>query len=48
MQKSGLEWLHRFAQEPRRLWRRYLIGNLVFIWLVIRQRLLTNGPVSQK
>ena len=39
MQRSGLEWLHRFVQEPRRLWRRYLIGNTAFIWLVIRQRL---------
>ena len=39
MQRTGLEWLHRFVQEPRRLWRRYLIGNTAFIWLVIRQRL---------
>jgi len=38
MQRSGLEWLHRLAQEPRRLWRRYLIGNSAFIGLVIRQR----------
>jgi N-acetylglucosaminyldiphosphoundecaprenol N-acetyl-beta-D-mannosaminyltransferase len=37
MQQSGLEWLHRLALEPRRLWRRYLIGNLAFIWLVVRQ-----------
>jgi N-acetylglucosaminyldiphosphoundecaprenol N-acetyl-beta-D-mannosaminyltransferase len=36
MQRSGLEWLHRLALEPRRLWRRYLIGNSAFIWLVIR------------
>lgn len=27
---TGLEWLYRFALEPRRLWRRYLIGNMVF------------------
>ena len=39
MQRSGLEWLHRLLQEPRRLWRRYLLGNTAFIWLVIRQRL---------
>jgi N-acetylglucosaminyldiphosphoundecaprenol N-acetyl-beta-D-mannosaminyltransferase len=32
----GFEWLFRFASEPRRLWRRYLIGNVVFIWAVIR------------
>jgi N-acetylglucosaminyldiphosphoundecaprenol N-acetyl-beta-D-mannosaminyltransferase len=28
MQQSGLEWLHRLKQEPRRLWRRYLLGDL--------------------
>jgi N-acetylglucosaminyldiphosphoundecaprenol N-acetyl-beta-D-mannosaminyltransferase len=39
MQQSGLEWLHRLALEPRRLWRRYLIGNSAFIWLVFRDRL---------
>lgn len=43
MQRSGLEWLHRLAQEPRRLWRRYLIGNSAFVWLVIRQRLRGQG-----
>jgi N-acetylglucosaminyldiphosphoundecaprenol N-acetyl-beta-D-mannosaminyltransferase len=39
MQRAGLEWLHRFAREPRRLWRRYLIGNTLFIWLVAKQLL---------
>jgi N-acetylglucosaminyldiphosphoundecaprenol N-acetyl-beta-D-mannosaminyltransferase len=34
----GLEWLFRLSTEPRRLWRRYLIGNLVFIWAVLRPR----------
>ncbi len=42
MQRAGLEWLHRFAREPRRLWRRYLIGNTVFIWLVAKQLLSRN------
>jgi N-acetylglucosaminyldiphosphoundecaprenol N-acetyl-beta-D-mannosaminyltransferase len=28
----GLQWLHRLVQEPRRLWRRYLINNPKFIW----------------
>lgn len=27
MQRAGLEWLHRLGQDPRRLWRRYLVGN---------------------
>jgi N-acetylglucosaminyldiphosphoundecaprenol N-acetyl-beta-D-mannosaminyltransferase len=30
MQRSGLEWLHRLASDPRRLWRRYLTTNLTF------------------
>ena len=34
MQKYGLEWFFRLCQEPRRLWKRYLIGNPVFLWLV--------------
>lgn len=33
MQRAGLEWLFRLASEPRRLWRRYLIGNVVFLRL---------------
>jgi len=39
MQKSGLEWLFRLVTEPRRLWRRYLRNNPLFILLVIRQAL---------
>ena len=37
MQRAGLEWLHRLASEPRRLWRRYLITNSQFIAGAIRQ-----------
>lgn len=37
MQRSGLEWLFRLAQEPRRMWRRYLVGNLRFLWLMSRE-----------
>ena len=33
----GMEWLYRFAREPRRLWRRYLFGNTKFIAIVLRQ-----------
>ena len=35
--KLGIEWLYRLLREPRRLWRRYLIGNTQFIWLIARQ-----------
>ena len=37
MQRNALEWLFRLIMEPRRLWRRYLIGNTRFIFLVLRQ-----------
>lgn len=39
MQKIGMEWFYRFVQEPRRMWRRYLIGNLQFIWLVFKEKI---------
>ena len=39
MQKWGLEWLFRLIVEPKRLWKRYIIGNPQFIWLVLMQRL---------
>jgi len=39
MQSTGLEWAYRFAQEPGRLWRRYLIGNVEFLWLITKWRL---------
>ncbi|MES2987758.1 MAG: WecB/TagA/CpsF family glycosyltransferase [Pseudomonadota bacterium] len=37
MQKNGLEWLHRLASEPRRLWRRYLVLAPRFVWRVLRE-----------
>ncbi len=37
--KLGLEWLFRLMQEPKRLWRRYLILNPRFMWLAARQLL---------
>ena len=36
MQKSGLEWYYRFHQEPRRMFKRYLVGNIKFINLAIK------------
>jgi len=35
MSRNGMEWLFRLGQEPRRLWRRYLIGNSKFLWLLL-------------
>ena len=37
MQKFGLEWLYRLIQEPKRMWKPYLIGNTKFILLVVRE-----------
>jgi N-acetylglucosaminyldiphosphoundecaprenol N-acetyl-beta-D-mannosaminyltransferase len=39
MQKAGLEWVMRLIQEPRRMWRRYLIGNWQFLLLIIREKM---------
>jgi N-acetylglucosaminyldiphosphoundecaprenol N-acetyl-beta-D-mannosaminyltransferase len=41
MQNTGLEWFYRFLQEPRRMWRRYLVGNSKFIYLVLREKFKT-------
>jgi N-acetylglucosaminyldiphosphoundecaprenol N-acetyl-beta-D-mannosaminyltransferase len=38
MKRTGLQWLHRLVQEPRRLWRRYLVGNSRFLWLLATRR----------
>jgi N-acetylglucosaminyldiphosphoundecaprenol N-acetyl-beta-D-mannosaminyltransferase len=35
----GLEWLYRLFNEPMRLWRRYLLGNLLFIHYIIMEKL---------
>jgi exopolysaccharide biosynthesis WecB/TagA/CpsF family protein len=38
MNRLGIEWVHRLAQEPGRLWRRYLLGNPAFLYRVVRER----------
>ena len=43
MQYAGLEWLYRLASEPRRLWKRYLVTNTVFVVLAVRQLLSGRG-----
>lgn len=37
IKRGGLQWLHRLLQDPRRLWKRYLLNNPKFIWLVTLQ-----------
>lgn len=38
-QRLGLEWLYRLLKEPRRMWRRYIIGNILFLVLVFREKI---------
>jgi exopolysaccharide biosynthesis WecB/TagA/CpsF family protein len=35
----GLEWLYRLLSEPRRLWKRYLVNDLPFVWLLVKQKI---------
>jgi N-acetylglucosaminyldiphosphoundecaprenol N-acetyl-beta-D-mannosaminyltransferase len=39
MQKSGLEWLYRFFQEPQRLFKRYFTTNAIFLYLLIKAKI---------
>lgn len=43
MQRNGLEWLHRLCSEPRRLWKRYLITNTLFVWGAFKQLVLKRA-----
>lgn len=45
MQRHGLAWLWRLSQEPRRLWRRYLIPNLAYLILLAAQKAHLWRPV---
>ena len=38
MQGIGMEWFFRFLQEPKRMWKRYLVGNTTFIYLVLKEK----------
>jgi len=42
MQRSGLEWVFRLCCEPQRLWKRYLVGNSRFVYLVLKNKFLKN------
>jgi N-acetylglucosaminyldiphosphoundecaprenol N-acetyl-beta-D-mannosaminyltransferase len=42
VRESGLEWLYRLLQEPRRLWRRYVTTIPLFIWLALKQLICTR------
>ena len=40
VQHVGMEWMYRLCQEPQRLWRRYLLGNPQFLWIMSRYFIL--------
>ena len=44
MRETGLEWVYRLMQEPGRMWRRYLVGNLSFLARVALQRIGLRRP----
>ena len=46
MSRAGLEWLFRLLQEPRRMWRRYLVEDPAFIAIVARSRRRARGKPS--
>ena len=47
MQTAGLEWAWRLWLEPRRLWKRYLVGNSRFLWLLARESVRRRAPAAQ-
>ncbi len=48
IQRSGFEWLYRMIQEPRRLWRRYLVNNSAFVFSISLQLLgLRKYPLKR-
>jgi N-acetylglucosaminyldiphosphoundecaprenol N-acetyl-beta-D-mannosaminyltransferase len=49
IQKIGMEWFYRMCVEPRRLWKRYILGNLQFVLTVVAQaaELRLHAPTPQ-
>ena len=43
MQKIGMEWFFRLFQEPKRLWKRYLIGGVSFLTIILKQKFRKDG-----
>jgi N-acetylglucosaminyldiphosphoundecaprenol N-acetyl-beta-D-mannosaminyltransferase len=42
LQKIGMEWFFRLIQDPRRMWKRYLVGNSKFVALVFREKFMRS------
>ena len=39
-QEHGLEWAYRLLKEPKRMWRRYIIGNSLFLWNIFKEKIV--------
>ena len=48
IQRSGMEWAFRLAMEPRRLWKRYLTNNPLFLLHLVRERLASEATHPRK
>lgn len=46
-QKHSLEWLHRLLSEPKRMWRRYLVGNPLFLWNILKEKMATSSKENK-
>lgn len=48
MQRRGLEWLYRLKQEPRRLWKRYLLGDMPVFLRIVLGRVTPTAPLRRR
>ena len=46
LREMGFEWLYRFYQEPGRMWRRYFVGNAIFLTRVIKERISRTPDIQ--
>jgi N-acetylglucosaminyldiphosphoundecaprenol N-acetyl-beta-D-mannosaminyltransferase len=46
LRELGMEWFYRFLQEPRRMWKRYFVGNALFLFRVFKERNKQSSPVA--
>ena len=46
MQQTGLEWLWRLLMEPKRLWKRYIIDDMAFFGLILKQRIFKKRGID--
>ncbi len=48
VQNMGMEWFVRLAQEPGRMWKRYLVGNTTFVYMVVREKIRSGRRTNLK